>query len=441
MDKSSIIKKILMTLITLLVLAYVVYIVVGANFNSIKTETAIRMTATNSISVSGYFIRDESFIQYKGDGVISYTVEDCSKVAGKETVAEIYRSSEDAAAQEEINRLNERIATLETLEKSADMISLSPENLDESVYSSLFRMKEQLGNGDVLDVDDTVEDIIYAINERHLVIGKTENFSDSIAELKKQVKNLEVSYQKAQAKVVSDKAGYFLSFTDGFENVVTSNDIENIYPAQLEKLMKGTEKEVSKQVIGKRIDNVYWYIACPVTYEQALTLKNLGRITVSLPFASVDEIPVTVMSVNQENKTSDGVVILRGEYMNEELASARKETVVINIENYSGIYVNRKAVHEQELTKTVTDENGQEKQVTESVMGVYVLSGNELEFKQIAVLYSNEDYLICSEDPKTDEKNGVSMEIGIFSYNEPILKLYDNIVVEGANLYDGKLVT
>ncbi|MGN0536938.1 MAG: HlyD family efflux transporter periplasmic adaptor subunit [Acutalibacteraceae bacterium] len=441
MDKSSIIKKILMTLITILVLAYVVYVIVGANFNSIKTEAATKMTATNSISVSGYFIRDESLIQHKGNGVISYTVEDCSKVAGKETVAEIYHSSEDAAAQEEIDRLKERIATLETLEKSADMISLSPEDLDESVYSSLFKMKEQLGDGNILDVDDTVENIIYSINERRLVIGKTESFSSSIAELKKQVEELEASYKKAQTEIISEKAGYFVSFADGFENVVTSDDIENIYPSQLEELMNSTPKTVSKQTIGKTIDNIFWYIACPVTYEQALVLKNLDRITVSLPFALADEIPVTVVSVNQETKTSGGVVILRGEYMNEELASARKETVVINIENYTGIYVNRKAVHEQELTKTVTDENGKETQVTESVMGVYVLSGNELEFKQIAVLYSNKDYLICSEDPKKDESDGVSMEIGIFSYDEPILKLYDNIVVEGANLYDGKLVT
>lgn len=441
MDKSSVIKKVIMTLITLLVLAYVVYIILGANFNSIKTESATKITVTDSISASGYFIRDESYIQYDGDGVISYTVSDCSKVSGKQTVAQVYCSAEDAAAQEEIDRLNERIATLETLEKSADMITASPETLDSNIYTSLFKMREQISSGSILDVDDTIEDILCSISERSLVVGKAESFSDSIDELKKQVADLEAAYTDAQAEIISEKSGYFLSYTDGYENIVTTGDIDSIYTEQLEKLMNSTVQSVSSSTIGKTIDNVFWYVACPVTYEQALILKNLGRITISLPFASINEIPVTVVSVNQQTKTSDGVVILRGEYMNEELASARKENVIINIKSYTGIYVSRKAVHEQELTKTVINDDGSETEVTESVMGVYVLSGNELEFKQIAVLYSNDDYLVCSEDPKSDEEDGVKMEIGIFSYSEPILELYDNIVVEGANLYDGKLVT
>lgn len=438
MDKSSIIKKIIIALITVLFLVYLVYIIIDANFNSIKTETATEMTVSDSISVSGYFIRDENVLQYKGDGVISYTVSESAKVANKETVAEVFKSAEDAAAQEEIDKLKTRIETLENLQKSADMISLSPDELDESVCANLFKMAQQIQDDGMSEVDTTVDEILYALNERQLVTGKTESFSEKIQELKDLLAELEAEHQKSQGQITSNAAGYFVSFTDGYEGLATTESIDSIYPKQLEELMRASPKSAESSTVGKTISNVFWYIACPVTYEQALALKNSEYVTINLPFASNEEIPVSVVSINQETKTSDGVVILRGDYMSEEIAALRNESVIINIETYTGIYISKKAVHEQELTKTVTDENGKETEVTETVMGVYVSQGNELQFKQIAVLYSGEDYLICSVDPKSDEEDG--KDINIFSYDYPILKLYDKVVVEGADLYDGKLV-
>lgn len=438
MDKSSIIKKIIIALITVLFLVYLVYIIIGANFNSIKTETATEMTVSDSISVSGYFIREENVLQYKGDGVISYTVSESAKVANKETVAEVFKSAEDAAAQEEIDKLKLRIETLENLQKSADMISLSPDELDESVCANLFKMVQQVQDNGILEVGTTVDEVLYSLNERQLVTGKTKSFSDKIKELKGLLAELEAEHQKSKGQITSNTAGYFVSFTDGYEGMATIESIDSIYPKQLEELMQASPKTIESATVGKTISNVFWYIACPVTYEQALALKASNYVTVSLPFASVEEIPVSVVSINQETKTSDGVAILRGDYMSEELAAARNESVIINIETYTGIYINKKAVHEQELTKTITDENGNETKVTETVMGVYVSQGNELQFKQIAVLYSGEDYLICSSDPKSDEEDG--KDINIFSYDYPILKLYDKVVVEGVDLYDGKLV-
>jgi hypothetical protein len=55
--------------------------------------------------------------------------------------------------------------------------------------------------------------------------------------------------------------------------------------------------------------------------------------------------------------------------------------------------------------------------------GVYVVRGTELVFKKINVIYWGEDYVICSQESGDD-----------------YLKLYDRIVTEGKDLYDGKVV-
>ena len=74
---------------------------------------------------------------------------------------------------------------------------------------------------------------------------------------------------------------------------------------------------------------------------------------------------------------------------------------------------------------------GKEKTETKSVKGVYILVGNEILFKQIVPLYTGEGFIICMQNPKDEDL--VTDEIGV-------LKAYDEVVVEGANLYDGKII-
>ena len=56
--------------------------------------------------------------------------------------------------------------------------------------------------------------------------------------------------------------------------------------------------------------------------------------------------------------------------------------------------------------------------------------GNEISFKQIEPIYSGEDYVISNVSVK-DENIADDTEV---------LRVYDQIVTEGANLYDGKII-
>ena len=62
--------------------------------------------------------------------------------------------------------------------------------------------------------------------------------------------------------------------------------------------------------------------------------------------------------------------------------------------------------------------------VVDSQTGVYVISGITLDFVTVKVLYSNDDYMICEQTQSNDK----------------VLRLYDEVVVKGRKLYDGKIV-
>ena len=72
-NKAIVIKKVLVALITILLIAYIVSVVLKSNFTQVKTEAGNIMTVSDAIPVSGYFIRDEYLIENNEKG-IAYTI-------------------------------------------------------------------------------------------------------------------------------------------------------------------------------------------------------------------------------------------------------------------------------------------------------------------------------------------------------------------------------
>lgn len=431
-DKTIIIKKVAVAVITLLLIAYIVSVIIKANFTQIDTQSANIMTVSDSVSVRGYFIRDEKLLTNKKDGYVSYRTDDGGKIAKGEVVADVYPDENKATNEKIIEKLEMQIAALKQLEEnSKENIVSSPEDTDKNINTYLSQINYNVCNGKLSDADKNVENILYNLNERQLITGKTKKFDDKINELNDRINNLKKNDSKSKnTQIKSPVSGYFVSSADGYEGIYGVKDLEKIMPGDLsDKKIK--KKAVDDDVIGKTIEGVYWYIACEVSAEDALRLKTSDNLSVNIPTVNNTNIKVDVYSVNQESKTSDAVVILRGNYMNPEMSRVRSEDISIVINTYDGIYVPKNSVHEKQVTQTVEDENGKEKTETVTVQGVYVLIGNELQFKQIITEYVGEDFVISKKTPEDNDL--VTDEYGV-------LKAYDDVVVEGANLYDGKIV-
>ena len=62
--------------------------------------------------------------------------------------------------------------------------------------------------------------------------------------------------------------------------------------------------------------------------------------------------------------------------------------------------------------------------------GVYIMIGNTIEFREIDILLEMDGYYIVAEQDPVNDPDYASK-----------LGLYDQIVVSGKNLYDGKLIS
>lgn len=429
---SPLIRRLAAFCVAFLLLFYIGYQVYNANYTSVKTEVAVYVQADDPgtaevVQATGTAVRKESVIQQQTNGVVTYVVEDGGKVSKGGTVAELYATEQDAAAQQQIETLNLQISQLQKLSSPGSTYAVDQDSLTKQISQKLIALLQTSASGEYDALDEPREDLLYVLNERQIVTNKVSDFNDRINSLTQQRDALTANRQ-VLGTVTAPSAGTFISEVDGYESVFDYDSILTITPEQYQQKLE-TQVSPPADAVGKICGEFKWYFVCVVSAQDALKFIEGNAVSLSFPFATSDSVTAVVRAVNQESIESQAAVVLECSTMNEELARLRTETCSVSVTEYSGIRVSQKAVHFAEVTRTVENEDGEETTETREVKGVYVMHGSEIVFRQIVPLYSTSTYVIC--DPNPDPEELMTSET---------VQLYDEIVVEGTDLYDGKVV-
>lgn len=426
MDK-LLFKRILVAALTLLALVYVAYLLISANFDMYPTENAIQVTVTDKIQSNAFIIRDENILDNSYSGVLSYSVADGEAVNANGEIAVVYSSEQDALAHTNAETLRAKKESLEYIQKNTISGTMSIDIINNNIKNKLITYLDDCNNRNFTKAIQDSDSLLTAVNQRQLYTGKVTNFNEEIAQLQSAIDTLNSSAGAGIGSIITPKAGYFTRFCDGYENAIPYANIDKITLDDLKNIQK---KEPPKNAAGKVISNVKWYVACEVSAEEATRLNIWGApVTALLAEASSEAIPAEIYRVYQKDKDSSALVLLRCDYMDDSILDARFEPVEIGMGRYSGLRVSKRAIHDDFVTKTTYDDNDNPHKEQKKVQGVYVLYGSEVQFKQVSILYADEDYVICDTEPPE----------GIL-FNGETISLYDKVIVKGDDLYDGKVI-
>ena len=409
----------------------IIFIFVTTNFmgsDSVVTETVYKATVSDSISTTGFVIRDEEYIKNSSDGVLVYQVSNGEKITANGTIANIYSSEADAVNFQRICDIDEEISELEALNNVLSSANVGLDSVNNRLDQKLTSFINTVNNRDFESISSVESDLLSAIYRKQIITGDQKNFDNKIEELKAEKESLENSSNDSTGEITTENAGYFVSSIDGFEKSFSIDDLDQISYSDLNEVK--ADSVDPDNFVGKVIKGVNWYLACPVSNEQAVAITHSNSsITVKIPYATSASIPAKVVCVNEFADENKAVAIIECNYMSPALSQIRNEAVEIELNTYEGLKVNKAALHDDIMTKTVTDENGEQTTKESKIQGVYVKYGNQIIFKQVYIIYSDEDYIICSENPSND-----------VLFNGTTIELYDEVVIEGEDLYDGKLI-
>lgn len=392
--------------VSLLLIAsvFIIHQLYSSFYKPITTQSAEFCTAVQGLNITGIFIRNEALVENNAGGVLHFIADEGGRVAKDGVIASIYATDTASLTVSQIEAVKRQIADIEDIQSYNNLEATDLDLLNNKVEDGLNALVKNSAAGNFSGAYDYAASLLSTINRRQMATGVASDFSAQLAALNAQLSELNASLPAAVGYVNAAQSGYFVSVTDGYENVLKCDDLSQITPEFIKDMQPDT---VGDTVIGKIVSDYEWYIAAKVTINESLKYKEGDALTIRTTVKTCPDLSVTVKKINISDNSSDAVLIFACDQMNSEIAAMRSGNMEIISSEYSGLKVSKSALR-----------------VVDSQTGVYVLSGMQLKFVPVNVLYSNDSYIICEQQKSTDT----------------VLRLYDEVVVKGKNLYDGKIV-
>lgn len=396
--------KALRIIICIIAVVFVVHQVYSSAYKPITTVSAEYYTAVEGFSINGIVIREEKIITSDKAGTLHFTLSDGERVAKDGIIANIYSNAEASVTVNRIEQLTSRIADIEEMQSYNDVEAADITLVNTKINNSLNTMLRGIASGDFSSFEENSAELLTNISRRQMITGEQTDFSARLTELKAELESLTATLPQPIGSIRTDASGYFVSGVDGYENVLSCENIEAVTPQYLNSLKS---EAVPSNAIGKIVSGYTWYIAAQVNISDSLKYKVGDSLTLKTTLKSSPELDVMVEKINTSQTDDAAVIIFSCQQMNSELASIRKGSMTIINSTYSGLKIPTKALRFQD-DKT----------------GVFVRSGMAIKFVGVNVIYRTDEYIICEQQVSSDT----------------VLRLYDDVVVKGKRLYDGKIV-
>lgn len=390
--------------ISVLVLMFLINQIYSMLYKPITTATAVYYETYSGIEIDGYFIREETVIDYDVTGTERFIIKEGEKVAKGGVIAEVYPSTEAATAYERIDEINDQIKTLESINSVTDPSAVDLDTLSNRIERAYIEVMKNTDNGNFSNLNDRLNDLLIHINRKQMLTGEVTGFDGLLTQLKNELATLQSGLSAPSSKVTASASGYFVPQTDGLETVLTVKSIDTIDETIFDTV-KNTKKTGK---FGKIVSSQNFYIVATMQGDDYLNFSQGDKVNLKTTIAGSEEIKATVYKINVSQNKNSAVVVFSCNTMNGQLAVTRYAPMTIVTEEFSGIRVSKNSVR-----------------VVDGVTGVYIVQGSSVKFRPIEIIYSTDTFTLCKQS-----------EDG----NSNMIRLYDEVIEKGKNLYDGKYI-
>lgn len=372
----------------------------------LKTQTATVSTVYDKVSSEALFIRDESVVEKAATGVTVPCFEDGDKINVKGNVAMQFSSSKAAANYSKYTDLTNQIKYYQTLEAQTVGQSANLETINEDIEQKVINYADGVCKN---KIGDTAEDLDSVLVRRQLIIGEDVDLLSIIENLRDK-RNSYSLFSKPDKYIKADESGVFSSYTDGYENIIDFDKAEETSVKQFKSALKAVDK--SQDVgnnIGKLVTSYTWYVQTLVSTDAIKNLENGDYVNIVLKDDVSREFKAEIVSgADVSLGQKETLLILKLNEMDADIAKLRKAEIEIRRKTYEGIKIPSEALH-----------------VVDGKKGVYVLIASQIKFREVNVIYSDDDYVLAEYDES----------------NTDSIHLYDKIITQGKDLKDGKVYT
>ena len=390
-------------------------------------ETALPITISDTIEADGVLLFDETCIS--GSGNLGYLVADGERVSAGTAVAELYTDANQAVLRQQLTQLTSQI---DLLQRSQNTAATQLDGLLKERSGALYDLLDALDTARYSDVDSSADAYLLAQNKLWITTGDTAGFADQIALLAQQAQTVQAQLGNP-TQIAAPTTGYFVRAASSGRLNAGAADILAQSPEQLKAYLDSDPEMPLDGCVGKLVAGFSWQYAGVCSAKQAEKLlgadgKTLRTaVEISFPGQSDAALRATVAEVTIDAEQDIARFVLQCNSINGDVLCLNHARARVSTGESTGLRVPVAAVHYLKEDGTEAETQGEN-----YIPGVYVKYGNIARFCKIDPvdadhpLISEDDYILVL--PKGTD-GSVSQ-----------VRLYDEIIVSGQNLYDGKLL-
>ena len=320
-------------------------------------------------------------------------------------VAECYTDDEQGVQRERLDRL---ARTITLLTKSQNSTGSELSVLTNQTRQSLYNLLDKLDTAQYSGISEAEDNFLLAQNRLQISTGQTAGFSQTIAALQEEYDGLKSQLDTLQT-ITAATNGYFSSTAASPSIRADRQALDDADPAALQTMLQEGFPAADADRAGQITTGFSWKFYAVCDLDTAARFENVGTVKISVPGKQNTPLSATVEEVQTDKDGGIAKIVLQCQTINADILGFGLETVQIDLKTYEGIRIDKQALH-----------------IVDGQRGVYVKYGNLQRFLRITTLYENDSYILIPDNGKIGTDNEV--------------RLYDEIIVQGTNLQDGKLL-
>lgn len=404
-------KYALSAILSVLVVAYIIYHLVNSFSMEVETMAADLVTVSETYTSDGYIFRNETVLSASDVGSVNFMFNDGARVRRGVAVANIYSGTNTDEVNARMSDIERQIKILENSGIANDVTLSDSSVIDSKIDSLYYTMGSKLNSGDIDYVLRRKDELLTLMNKKQLILKSAGGFKTRLAELQSEKASLTASLGGAHETLRANESGYIYTETDGYEGIFTLDAADNFTLNDFHKLID-TEPKISEKAVGKIATDFIWYLACELPAVQQQYYKVGNSYTVRFPYSGDKEVPMKLNRIVTSSEEDSIVLVFSTGSVPEDFNFLRKQSVEIVQQSYTGYRIPVSCVR-----------------IVDGVQGVYIKTGNVASFKEIVPLVEIDGYFIAAQQDKVNDENYASK-----------LGMYDLVIVKGKNLYENKII-
>lgn len=392
--------------LSIIVISYIVYNAFAYSYSPIDTQRLTEETTIEeTIDFKGFALRDEKIIDTSASGTVIPLAHDGKRVANGDNIAVVCQNDDQAAAYTKLESLKHELERYKNINDPDGTQELSADKLNTKISDAYDDIMDAVTTGAYDELPDALTAYADKCATKQILTEGSIDLSAKLTSLENEIAALtaqNINYSSVKAP----KSGYYINTIDGYESALSYKDALSLTSQQIESALNAEPAAVSGNSLGKIVESYKWYIVGETESQNSSYFKNGAKITVNFPKEGVNH--VTMLVEKADTQGDKMTVVLSCSLMDETFANMRTEDMQIVTKSHTGYRVPSNVIRFDEDNNT----------------GIYVLRGKIITFIPVEIIYTEDDFAIIS----SSSSNGKSV------------RLYDEVIIKGKDLEDGKVI-